>query len=930
MTIWASISKSQCFGNDGCPSGTTTGVTQPCPSSNDFHKNTFDWTQPTIPAIAKPDFSNFIPYGPYVLPNPYYTPGPDPYIANIAQGAQSDFQPSDGWELVKQDFGYYYDATANVWNGTPIQNLAFTTGVNNTTIAYFMLYNKYTGVLRIFADFPFSGGIEYSNIEVTIAFIGSDGTSSTANYVNFKPSALFNAYNNLNMPLDQQTTASSATTWAYMVTDKSHFCYADFQLSYDPCTCFFNQGLQVTFRGVQTANLNLIGRYEGVGTNDPALLDVANAQGTLYGSNLLDTFLTSVLNTAPNNSDPGASNFTQANILAFEKSTSNVAGEIADQYVDNQNVQNVKTALNVVFTVLQAAIGVAGDGSSGPSGPSGPSATNSVLQIAKTVKDVMGQAAPAVNFYNTGLTAGTQTSIMWGSVALTGTSYASDDLNGISYAFATPGSAMGATAGDQLPVSTPPCPTGCDPANAYNMPEYGGAVGGGQWPDAPIYNEVPGLIALKSTPTVNRFIGDPATLVTSPTNFTLLDGTQSQSEGYSNRPIEYQFNENSLQVLYSPYINAATTQIYAALEIQGIPVPFNVLAFNTLSDPVQEESFGPGYTLDAATNMTDITGLVHGLSTTNRTYMTPFVPVNCLGQIITQEMFDFSGLQSTEKQLFSGMLDGSGATQIGTTPAQPFSLINQTVTLVFQVYYEFNENSYGITKHTFQIVKFPVTINPVTTQLSTQPQFAELANIPNNLILSSLPSTLPIDGIIYSQGTITITGNLTLPSGSSPIIIRAQNGINVNPGVTIGPGITLQIQSFLPICDNFSSAAITPVTVDASFCNSSNYQANQALQKLNIPDTTKTIANSDFKINLYPNPTNSECTVRFTESSGANVTITLVDIMGRDVATIDQSWHNQGTSFVPFSTERYAPGVYTVRFSDGTNTSTQRLTITGK
>jgi hypothetical protein len=87
---------------------------------------------------------------------------------------------------------------------------------------------------------------------------------------------------------------------------------------------------------------------------------------------------------------------------------------------------------------------------------------------------------------------------------------------------------------------------------------------------------------------------------------------------------------------------------------------------------------------------------------------------------------------------------------------------------------------------------------------------------------------------------------------------------------------------------------------------------------------------TDFNFSLYPNPATSECNVKFSIPASADVTITLVDIMGRDVATLDHSWHSQGTSFVPFSTERYAPGVYTVRFSDGTNTSTQRLTISGR
>ena len=635
MTMWTSVSMAQCFGNEGCTDGTTTDVTQPCPTTSDFHKNTFDWTQPTIRSIAKPDFSNFIPFGSFVLPNPYYTPGPEPYIEHIAQGAGSDFNPWDGWELVKQDFGYYYDATTNTWDGydpttntwvnsgqgNTIQAQASTTGVNNTTIAYFMMYNKYTGILRVFADFPFSGGIEYSNIEVTIAFMGSDGTSATANYVNFKPSALFNSYNNLNLPLDQKTTAGSATTWAKMVTDKSHFCYADFQLSYDPCTCFFNQGLQVTFRGVQTANLSLIGRFEGVGTNDPALLNVASGTGTLYGQNGLDTFLTSVLNTDPSN-PTSASNFTTANIIAFEKNIGNVAGELADQYVNNTNVQNVKTAINIAMTALTLGSGFFGSGAPTSSGlasflgVSTKGSTNSMSMdaIAKNVKDAFGLAAPLVNYYSTGLTAGTQTSIMWGSVALTGTSYTSDDLNGVSYAFATPGSAMGASAGDQLSVTTPPCSSGCDPANAYNMPQYGGPVSGGQWPDAPIYNEIPGLFALKQTPTVNRFIGYAPSVSFSSDYYSGAcdnstcgcNGTNVEAETYINRPIEHQFDESSLQILYSPYVNTSTTQINAALEIEGIPMSSTTHVTVVLTSVISD--MGPNFTLGGATNMTDISG----------------------------------------------------------------------------------------------------------------------------------------------------------------------------------------------------------------------------------------------------------------------------------------------------------------------------------
>ena len=97
------------------------------------------------------------------------------------------------------------------------------------------------------------------------------------------------------------------------------------------------------------------------------------------------------------------------------------------------------------------------------------------------------------------------------------------------------------------------------------------------------------------------------------------------------------------------------------------------------------------------------------------------------------------------------------------------------------------------------------------------------------------------------------------------------------------------------------------------------------------PVVVKPVASvADFAVGLYPNPATSQCTVRFSIPDGADVTITIIDMMGRDIATLDHSWHTQGTSSVSFNTESYSPGVYVVRFTDGTNASTQRLTINGK
>ena len=509
-------------------------------------------------------------------------------------------------------------------------------------------------------------------------------------------------------------------------------------------------------------------------------------------------------------------------------------------------------------------------------------------EIAGSVKDAASSTATAVNLLSTGLTQNTQTSVMLGGLAVKGTSYQSTPLNGVEFSIATPGSGRAIS------------------EDASTKPEYAPAASGGALPNAPIFDEIPGLIALKSTPSVNRFKGLPTTL----SNFgPFFYFTQTVlGESYTSRPFEYQFNQNSLQILYSPYVNESTTQIYAALEIDGIPLPstYQVLDING-----NVQNVGPNFTLRSAVNMTDITGTTKAVKDSNRHYITDFVPVNCLGQVITQELFDFSGILPADQDYILG--------------THPLSLVNRKVTLVLQVYFEFKQNTYGKTKRTFQILKYPLNIVDVNTALSTQPQFAALQNIPTNLTLSSLPATLPANGIIFSRGTISITGDLTLPGGANPIIIRADHDIIVSPGVVIGPGITLEVKSFLPICDNFSSAAITPVSVDGTFCNGTTYQANQS-SKTNSA-ASPTIAQSDFNINLYPNPSTNQCTVRFDMPEAADVTITLTDMMGREVTMIDHSRHDKGRSFVPFNTANYATGLYLVKFTDGTHTSVQQLAI---
>lgn len=83
------------------PSGPTNTSVYPNPP--DFMKNTFNWMN-----------SNFDYFDPTtgtdrncLAQSPFYAAGID-YLTAIAKNSASDFTPQGGWELIKQNFGYYY------------------------------------------------------------------------------------------------------------------------------------------------------------------------------------------------------------------------------------------------------------------------------------------------------------------------------------------------------------------------------------------------------------------------------------------------------------------------------------------------------------------------------------------------------------------------------------------------------------------------------------------------------------------------------------------------------------------------------------------------------------------------------------------------------------------------------------------------------
>lgn len=151
------------------------------------------------------------------------------------------FHPKDGWELLHKNNGFESD-----------ESTLITDPLINRVGPYLMLYNRYTGRLRVLASFDGIG--ENDNIVTTLKF-----KHPTTAAPNLAYNAMFNNYGTFSQPLDQQTDVIEISEASKAAINRG-FVSSDFQMSYDPCACETQSELIADFATLNDANMTLEGR----------------------------------------------------------------------------------------------------------------------------------------------------------------------------------------------------------------------------------------------------------------------------------------------------------------------------------------------------------------------------------------------------------------------------------------------------------------------------------------------------------------------------------------------------------------------------------------------------------------------------------------------------------------------------------------------
>ncbi|MBY0479569.1 MAG: T9SS type A sorting domain-containing protein [Chitinophagaceae bacterium] len=187
----------------------------------------------------------------YQINSPFYDLQ-NPNIFDLSSQSVKNYDPKNGWELIKKDFGT---------NSTPIDN------------PYFILYNKYTGLVRLFVLIT-SNFQNTKSAMLTLRFRPtSSNTAGTLSQLADKSFALNNFKGKAKVSIPNQYLNGGQGS------NNFFWLYGDFNTLYDPCLCKQSSLLYIEsfLFSSWDVTLETNGKAETIISSDPnALTQVKN------------------------------------------------------------------------------------------------------------------------------------------------------------------------------------------------------------------------------------------------------------------------------------------------------------------------------------------------------------------------------------------------------------------------------------------------------------------------------------------------------------------------------------------------------------------------------------------------------------------------------------------------------------------------------
>jgi hypothetical protein len=162
-------------------------------------------------------------------------------IGNINVPALRDNLVSDGWQLIQFNFGKHYN-TAGIASIVTINHPEF------------VLYNKYSGILRILIYNQ--SAINHADYQTALIRLSSDKNISGG-----YESAILSLVDSVSQAVEDYHKKKNATVFNNLRNSADgYWLMADIPMAYDPCVCSYQYNiLRVEYKLIQTSKVDLTG-----------------------------------------------------------------------------------------------------------------------------------------------------------------------------------------------------------------------------------------------------------------------------------------------------------------------------------------------------------------------------------------------------------------------------------------------------------------------------------------------------------------------------------------------------------------------------------------------------------------------------------------------------------------------------------------------
>jgi hypothetical protein len=197
-----------------------------------------------------------------------------------------------------------------------------------------------------------------------------------------------------------------------------------------------------------------------------------------------------------------------------------------------------------------------------------------------------------------------------------------------------------------------------------------------------------------------------------------------------------------------------------------------------------------------------------------------------------------------------------------------------------------------------------------------------------NTYIDTFAATYTSTSTFSRKGTVTVTadgyGTLILPTGTYTNALRVhrvEDYSDTMVGFPFGFGYLTDMYTwYVP---GARSELLSLVSFTISGASTTKYAYYTSVQ----PSAVSILHNSVNEVETYPNPVKGELNIQFSVNESADIRISIVDMIGKELAVISNEIFDNGTHNLAYNTSSLPIGMYLLRIQTEEGVITRKIQV---